>query len=136
MTKWIKPLIRLSTYEVETLQKRLSEVVTLRTHMEMKIATLDAQLELEGLKAASDYSLAQLLNAYKQGHALRRDQALQELEVISAQEDGIRDALAYAFEDLKKFEHLAQKTKIKRLAALAKQENAALDEVALRMSQA
>ena len=104
MTKWAKSLIRLSTYEVETLQKRLAEVVTRRTHIEMKIATLDAQYELECVNAASDPAMGHNLTAYKAGHRLRREGHQSELDLIVQEEEGVRDQLSYAFEDLKKFD--------------------------------
>jgi flagellar export protein FliJ len=135
MTKWAKSLIRLSTYEVETLQKRLADVVTRRTHTEMKIATLDAQYELECVRAAADAMLAHNLASYKQGHKLRREGHQAELDLIVREEEGVRDQLSYAFEDLKKFEHVAEITQLRRIAAEKKAENAAMDEVALRLSR-
>ena len=134
MTKWAKSLIRLSTYEVETLQKRLAEVVTRRTHFEMKIATLDAEYELECAKAAADAAIAHMLPAYKHGFKMRRDTTIGELDVIVAEEDGIRDQLSLAFEELKKFEHVAEVTQLKRIAAQKRVEDAALDEAALRIT--
>jgi len=136
MTKWAKSLIRLSTFEVETLQKRLAEVVTRRTHVEMKIATADAEYEIECIKASGDPHLARHLPAYKHGHKLRRDQLAADLDLIVREEDGVRDSLSSAFEDLKKFEHVAEVTKLNRIAAEKRVENAMLDEVSLRMQRA
>ena len=135
MTKWIKPLIRLSTYEVETLQKRLSEVVTRRTQQEMKIATLDAELEVEQVRARENSAFSSHMPAYFAGWKTRRANAEAELAVISAEEGGIRDELSHAFEDLKKFEHVAEVTRLKKIKAEAKIENAAFDEAALRMAR-
>jgi flagellar protein FliJ len=139
MTKWIKPLIRLSTYEVETLQKSLSEVVTRRTQQEMKIATLDAELEVEQVRArdhsAENSAFSSHMPAYVAGWKTRRAAAESELSVISIEEGGIRDELSHAFEDLKKFEHVAEVTRLKKVRADAKVENAAFDEAALRMAR-
>jgi flagellar protein FliJ len=44
---WKASLIRISTYEVELLQKRLAEIVARRWQVEMRIATLDAEAEAE-----------------------------------------------------------------------------------------
>jgi len=135
MTKWVKPLIRLSTYEVETMQKRLSEVVARRTTMEMRLATLDAEREVEVMRSDKDHELAAHMPSYHAGWKVRYAQANQELELVMAEENGIRDELTRAFEDLKKFEHVAEVTKLKQMALQAKLENAAFDEAALRMSQ-
>ena len=136
MPKWAKSLIRLSTFEVETLQKRLAEVVTRRTHIEMKIATLDAEYQLECVKAANDAALSHHLGAYKRGFKHRRDACAAELDLIVHEEDGVRDQLGLAFEDLKKFEHVAEVTKLRREAAHRRVENAAMDEAAMRMKRA
>jgi flagellar FliJ protein len=135
MTKWAKSLIRLSTFEVETLQKRLAEVVTRRTHAEMKLATLDAEYELECVRACEDPMLSHSLTAYKRGFQFRRDTAASELDLITQEEDGVRDSLGMAFEDLKKFEHVAEISHLKRVANDKRIENAMLDEVSLRMSR-
>ena len=132
MTKWAKSLIRLSTFEVETLQKRLAEVVTRRTHCEMKIATLDAEFEVECVKAANDVALQPHLSAYRHGFGLRRDACVAELDIVVREEDGVRDALSEAFESLKKFEHVAEMTHLRRVAADKKIDDAAMDEVARR----
>jgi flagellar export protein FliJ len=132
MTKWAKSLIRLSTFEVETLQKRLAEVVTRRTHAEMKLATLDAEYELECVRASEDPMLSHSLTAYKRGFQHRRDIVSGDLDLIIQEEDGVRDSLGLAFEDLKKFEHVAEITHLKRVANDKRIENALLDEVSLR----
>ena len=132
MTKWAKSLIRLSTFEVETLQKRLAEVVTRRTHAEMKLATLDAEYELECVRASQDPMLSHSLSAYKRGFQHRRDTASSDLDLITNEENGVRDSLGMAFEDLKKFEHVAELTHLKQVANDKRIENAMLDEVSLR----
>ena len=132
MTKWAKSLIRLSTFEVETLQKRLAEVVTRRTHAEMKLATLDAEYELECVRASEDPMLSHSMAAYKRGFQHRRDTVSSDLDLIAQEEDGVRDSLGLAFEDLKKFEHVAEITHLKQVANDKRIENALLDEVSLR----
>jgi hypothetical protein len=52
--------------------------------------------------------------------------------MLEAEEAGARDALAGAFEELKKFEHVAETTRLNRLIELAKRETAAFDEMGLR----
>ncbi len=134
MPKWAKSLIRLSTFEVETLQKRLAEVVTRRTHAEMKVATLEAEYAVECARASEDPSLGHHMGAYKRGFKHRHELAVADLDVIIREEEGVRDQLANAFEDLKKFEHVAEVTQLRRVAEAKKVENAALDEAGMRIS--
>lgn len=136
MAKWAQSLIRISTYEVETLQKQLAEVVTRRTQTEMRLATLEAEFEVELNRARSDPSLTAQLPAYRQGVDARKAEAQSALDIIAHEERGVRDQLGLAFESLKKFEHVAEMSKLRKMAALNKAEQAQMDETALRLSQA
>ena len=49
-----------------------------------------------------------------------------------AEEAGARDALSRAFEELKKFEHVAEVARIAEVKEQGRRETAALDEMGLR----
>ncbi|MGZ3306837.1 MAG: flagellar export protein FliJ, partial [Asticcacaulis sp.] len=97
-------------------------------------ATLDAECEIECVKASMDPHLSRHLPAFKRGVKLRRDTLSAELDLIVHEENGVRDSLSNAFEDLKKFEHVAEVTRLNRIKAEQKIENAQMDESALRAS--
>lgn len=132
MTAWAQSLIRLSNYEVETLQKRMAEVSARRADAEMKIVMLDAEAEAERANAGRDPMNATLLNAYMNGWKLRRAQAEGMVEAITREEEGARDALTAAYEELKKFEHVAEVSRMNARIAAARRESAAFDEMGLR----
>ena len=132
MTAWAQSLIRISNYEVETLQKRLAEIAERRGQAELRIAVLDAEAEGERNRARMDAEAGMMLGAYLNGWKARKAQAEGDLSVLDAEEAGARDALTGAFEELKKFEHVAETTRLNQLIALAKRETAAFDELGLR----
>ena len=132
MTAWAQSLIRISNYEVETLQKRLAEVAARKAEAEMRVAVLDAEVEIERQNARLDPSSGMMLQAYLKGWALKRADAEGMVAAVSAEEEGARDALTSAFEELKKFEHVAEATRLSKLLAAAKRETAAFDEMGLR----
>ncbi|HEV2081907.1 MAG TPA: flagellar export protein FliJ [Brevundimonas sp.] len=132
MTAWAQSLIRISNYEVETLQKRLAEITARRASAEMRIAVLDAEVELERERARSDAEARMLLDAYVAGWKARRGVAEADVTQIDAEEAGARDALTGAFEELKKFEHVAETTRLNALVAAARRETARFDELGLR----
>ena len=132
MTAWAQSLIRISNYEVETLQKRLAEITERRAGAELRIAVLDAEAEGERNRARMDAEAGMMLGAYLNGWKARKAQAEGDLSVLDAEEAGARDALTGAFEELKKFEHVAETTRLNQLIALAKRETAAFDELGLR----
>ena len=132
MSTWAQSLIRISNYEVETLQKRLAEIAERRAGAQVRIAVLDAEAEAERDRARLDAEAGMMLGAYLNGWKARKAQAEGDLSVLDAEEAGARDALTGAFEELKKFEHVAETTRLNQLIALAKRETAAFDELGLR----
>ena len=132
MTSWAHSLIRISNYEVETLQKRLAEIAERRAGAELRIAVLDAEAEGERNRARMDAEAGMMLGAYLNGWKSRKAAAEGDLSVLDAEEAGARDALTGAFEELKKFEHVAETTRLNKLLAVAKRETAAFDELGLR----
>ena len=132
MTAWAQSLIRISNYEVETLQKRLAEVAARKAEAEMRVAVLDAEVEIERQNARLEPTSGMMLQAYLKGWALKRADAEGVVAAVSAEEEGARDALTRAFEELKKFEHVAETTRLNKLLAAAKRETAAFDEMGLR----
>ena len=138
MTAWAQSLIRISSYQVETLQKRLAEITARRTSAEMRIAVLEAEAEIEQDRARddADADAAMMLQAYLNGWKLRKGAAEADVVVIDAEEEGARDALSSAFEELKKFEHVAEKTRLNAVIAASKRETAAYDELGLRRRSA
>jgi flagellar FliJ protein len=132
MTAWAQSLIRISNYEVETLQKRLAEVAARKAEAEMRVAVLDAEVEIERQNARVDPTSGMMLQAYLKGWALKRADAEGLVAAAAAEEEGARDALTSAFEELKKFEHVAEATRLSKLLAAAKRETAAFDEMGLR----
>jgi flagellar FliJ protein len=136
MTKWADSLIRISNHEVETLQKRLADIVGRRQTAEMRVATLDAESETEAMQAQGDVEAGWYMIGFRQGSKIRRDQALLEIDQILIEEAGARDALALAFENLKKYEHVAEAAKVAKAKLMGKLETAALDELGLRRAAA
>ena len=132
MTAWAHSLIRISNYEVETLQKRLAEITARRASAEMRLAVLDAEVEVERERARLDAEASMLLQAYVNGWKARKGAAEADLVVVDAEEQGARDALTGAFEELKKFEHVAETTRLNAIIAASKRETAAFDEMGLR----
>jgi len=130
---WRQSLIRISTYEVEVLQKRLAEVVDRREQVEMRLAVLEAEASSEVDHARRNGDAALRLNAYMDGVRQRRARIGEEINQIGLEELGARDALAEAFESLKKFEHVAEMAKIAERRETGRREAAALDELGLRV---
>jgi len=129
---WRQSLIRISNHEVETLQKRLAEVVDRRRQVEIKLALLEAEAEAERRTVAQDADGGRQLAEYMHGVKVRRGVLAAALATIAAEEAGARDALSQAFESLKKFEQVAEMARLADEREAARRETQALDEMGLR----
>ncbi|MBI5940266.1 MAG: flagellar export protein FliJ [Caulobacterales bacterium] len=125
-------LIRISTHEVEELQKRLAEIVDRRTMVEIHLAVLEAEGESELQNARADAEAGWYMAGFREGLKLRKATAQAAIDAIAQEELGARDALAEAFEALKKYEHLAEAARVAARKEAGRRETAALDELGLR----
>jgi flagellar FliJ protein len=133
--KWANSLIRIANHEVETLQKRLAEIVDRRTVMEMRLASLHAEAEAEHRRAQDDVEAGWYHIGFAKGWRIRCDDLKAQIALSLTEEEGARDALARAFEELKKFEHVAEVARIADVKEQGRRETAALDEMGLRLAR-
>lgn len=131
---WKTSLIRISTYEVELLQKRLADVVTRRWAIEMRLASLDAEAEAEAEHGLLNAEAGFYLIGFREGVRIRRLALDAELRAVEAEEQGARDALGEAFEGLKKFELIAENARLAAVKEAGRRETAELDELGLRQA--
>ena len=129
---WAESLIKLSTYEVEVLQKRLAEIADRRLAAEMKLAMLTAEGETEAKRASDDAAAGWYHIGFMDGLRVRKAAAQSQIDAVGAEERGARDALAAAFETQKKYEQIAETARVLQRREVAKRETAALDELGLR----
>ncbi|CAN5555360.1 flagellar export protein FliJ [Phenylobacterium sp. 20VBR1] len=129
---WADSLIKLSTYEVEILQKRLGEIADRRMAAEMKLVLLEAEGEAEAHRAREDAEHGWYQVGFLEGLRIRKAAAQVEIDRIADEEAGARDALSLAYEEQKKYEQVAEGIAVARRKEVAKQETAALDELGLR----
>ncbi|MET0274281.1 MAG: flagellar export protein FliJ [Phenylobacterium sp.] len=131
---WAQSLIKLSTYEVETLQKRLAEISDRRMHEVMRLAMLHAEGEAEMAQARLDPSSGYQVVAYLEALKARKEAVQSEIHMLEVEEAGARDALAQAFEAQKKYEHIAEQIRLTEKKEADRIEAAEMDEMGLRRS--
>lgn len=129
---WAKSLIKLSTYEVEVLQKRLAEIAERKQAAEVRLATLHAEGEAEARRATEDAEAGWYHLGFADGLRARKAAVQAQIEQIAFEEQGARDVLAQAFEEQKKYEQIAENQRLAIRKEEARRETAALDELGLR----
>ena len=133
---WRASLVRISGYEVEQLRKRLLEILDRRAEADLKLTLLQAEAEGESRQLATDAEAGWYRLAYLEGWRARRDGLKAEIAAIDGEEAGARDALARAFEELKKYEQIQEDARLQEVRSQARLDTAALDELGLRRSAA
>jgi len=133
---WAQSLVKLSTYEVEVLQKRMGEIAQRRHDAEMRLLMLEAEGEAEAQNARESAEAGMYLIGFQEGLRARRTAILAELAELTMEEQGARDALNGAFEEQKKYEQVAEDIRLARLRELARRDAAVMDEMGLRRAAA
>ena len=97
MTAWAQSLIRISSYEVETLQKRLAEITARRASAEMRVAGDAAGFRFVGIPGGKRLRGMVVEDNAEQGKPLRLEKAERQLQMVQNAEavggddqDGIR----------------------------------------------
>jgi flagellar protein FliJ len=129
---WRASLVRIAQYDVETLRKRLAEILDRRRDLDLKLLILAAEAEAELTGADRDAELGWYRAGFLQGVKLRREAIQAQIAATIPEEAGARDALAQAFESLKKFEHVAETARLAEVKVAARLETAEMDEMGLR----
>jgi flagellar FliJ protein len=129
---WSHSLIRIATYEVETRQKQLAEIVTRCEAAEGRLAALQMEGELEAVRAEEDASAGWYLVGFHEGLRMRKAKVQAEIDALKLEQLGARDALAHAFEEQKKYEQVAEAARVLEVKEAGRREAAAMDEMGLR----
>jgi len=129
---WAESLIKLSTYEAEVLQKRLSEIVDRRVAAELRMAMLEAEGEAEAQFSAQEAAAGIYRAGFLEGLRIRKTRIQTDIDVLLVEEQGARDALTEAFEAQKKYEQIAENLRFEARKEESRREAAALDELGLR----
>jgi flagellar FliJ protein len=132
MSRWVQSLIRISDYEVQSLQKRLAEIVGRRVDAEMRIVMLEAESEAEARRAEADVEAGFMQLGFTHAVRMRKAEIQLTIDELLDEEAGARDALSVSFEDLKRYEHVAEAAKVNAAKLEQQRETAALDELGLR----
>ena len=133
--KWADSLIRIAKHEVETLQKRVAEITARRVAAEQRLQAMHAEAEQESERARTDPDAGWYHAGYMKGWRLMREQLIAQIAALTAEEAGARDALSRAFEELKKFEHVAEMARLAEAKEQARRDTAAMDEMGLRKAR-
>jgi flagellar export protein FliJ len=123
-------LLKLAERELETLRRALAQQITRLTAIEDRIAGHAQTLAQEQKRAMQDYESMRAYSGYAVLAAQQRAALESEKAVVETEIERLRELIAAAHVEARKFERLIELEEERARAALAKREDAALDEFA------
>ncbi|WP_281301524.1 MULTISPECIES: flagellar export protein FliJ [unclassified Iodidimonas] len=129
--KGLDGMIRLSKWQLDEARKELAGVQAEINEIDAQLAALSGQLEKEG--AFDGDVLAGLsFGAFAAATFARRDALLKKRHGVEKQRNAKEDVVREAFQELKKFEILAERQALRQKEDAAKRETAMLDEMGIQ----
>ncbi len=126
-------LIRLHKWRLEEQQRKLAQLEALKQQFVARIRILDAEVAAESSAAAGSSETGHVLGGYIQASLQRRRHLEQSAADVQSQIDEVREQVAEAFQELKRFE-LAQAQQLRRERKAAKRrERVQEDEIGINM---
>jgi flagellar export protein FliJ len=129
--KKLGSLIRVHRWRVDEARRKLAGLEKLADELRGRAGALDAEVEGEKRGAGRDYELGRFYGAYAQFAVERRNRLARSLAELQVEIAAARDALAAAFEELKRYETTAERQLRAEAAEEARAEQARFDDVGL-----
>lgn len=130
MSRSHEPLIRLARFKVEELQKQMAELDRSKAALVGQIERLEASVPEEQAAATESKDGYLAYGSYAQAVIKRKDNIRLSLTEVESQSDALRDRLAEAFQELKKYELLEERRLARAEQAVRAAEQDELDEIA------
>lgn len=126
-------LIRLHKWKLEEQQRKLAELEGLKQQFVAGLHELDAEVAAESSAAGGASEAGHVLGSYIQASLQRRRHLEESVAGVQSQIDEVREQVAEAFQELKRFE-LAQEQQLRReRKAARRRERVQEDEIGINI---
>lgn len=133
MSDTLDQLIRLHNWKLDETRRKAVELERLADHLRGQIDALDAELAQERAAAEESIELRRMLPGYVAQVRRRRARIEASLRDVEVQIEGVREEVAEAFRELKKYEQAQRNRMARREAAQRRREQIVNDEIGLSM---
>jgi flagellar export protein FliJ len=124
-------LIRLRKFQVDEKRRRLAQIESMIAEFDRMAAELEREIKAEQDRAGIHDPAHFAYPTYAKAAMQRRDNLVRSGDELKVQLDDAKNALADAFEDLKKVEMLDERDQARERAEEAAREQAELDAIGL-----
>ncbi len=127
--KGIESLIRLHKWRVDEERRRLVALESVALDFDRRLDALVAELRHESAVASGSIDAALGFGGYASGMRERRERLIQSKEEIEAEIASVRDLVSRAFEELKRYEILAEDGRRRAALKEKRAQQSVLDDV-------
>ena len=124
-------LIRLRKFQVDEKRRKVAQIESMIAEFERMAADLDREIKAEQERAGIHDPAHFAYPTYAKAAMQRRENLVRSAEDLKVQLDDAKNALADAFEELKKVEMLDERDQMRERAEEAAREQADLDAIGL-----
>ena len=124
-------LIRLKKFQVDDKRRRVAQIETMIAEFDRMAAELEREIQTEQERSGIHDPAHYAYPTYAKAAIVRRDNLKQSMDELHGQLVDAKDALAEAFEDLKKVELLDERDQLRDRAQEGAREQAELDSIGL-----
>lgn len=133
MTKNLKGIVRLHKWQVDEKRRQITELEEMRSELENKLEKLDTDLSTEQ-KNLSASNVVDINYANYATNVMRRRENIEASIVeINVSIENMKDELAEAFKELKKYEIVEQRAIEREKHEQKRREQDRLDEISINM---
>lgn len=128
-------LIRLKRFQVDEKRRKVAQIESMIADFERMAADLEREIKIEQERAGIHDPSHFAYPTYAKAAIQRRENIRHSAEELKVQLEAAKDALADAFEELKKVELLDERDQMRERAAGEAQERSELDSIGLMRSR-
>jgi flagellar FliJ protein len=128
-------LIRLKKFQVDEKRRKVAQIESMIADFDRMASDLEREIRVEQERAGISDPGHFAYPTYAKAAIQRRENITRSADELKVQLDAAKDALADAFEDLKKVELLDERDQMRERAAEEAQERADLDSIGLMRSR-
>ncbi len=131
--KGMTGMIRLHKWQLDEKRRNLVELEKMRDDLKQNLTDLQNELIAEQKKVASSPVVSITYAGYAQNVMARRVNIVNSILEIDASIEEVKDQVAEAFKELKKFEVVEQREREREMTERGRRQQIELDELAINM---
>ncbi len=133
MANGLSGIVRLHKWQVDEKRRQIAELEVMRSDLEKKLNKLDSDLKDEQKNVANSNVVDINYAGYAAAVMKRRENIEASITEVNVSIENMKDDLADAFKELKKYEIVEQRAVERELHEQKKREQDRLDEISLNM---